>query len=101
MNNGRDESFPINGNFSKSDFMILESRCKDVEKKLNNTYGPKEGEIINYRWNPIRVYISGHTKSSDNIIFDVSVAVHSSYRVAMEAKEYLAALGYDAGKIRN
>lgn len=72
-----------------------------LKKKLNNTYGPKEGEIINYRWNPIRVYISGHTKSSDNIIFDVSVAVHSSYRVAMEAKEYLAALGYDAGKIRN
>ncbi|MEM8183743.1 hypothetical protein Q4R69_18645 [Morganella morganii subsp. sibonii] len=101
MNNGKDESFPINGDFSESDFLILESKCKDIENRLNNIHGPQDGEPVTYIWNPIRVYINSHAKSSDNTIFNVSIAVHSSYRIAIEAKEYLMELGYNVGNIKN
>lgn len=101
MNNGRDELYPISGNFSKAEFQNLESECKAIENKLNIFYGPKDGEEVNYFWNPIRVYVQSFSESAEGVIHNVRIGVHSSAAIACESRDQLKTLGYDAGNLLN
>ncbi|HID4048091.1 TPA: hypothetical protein ACXE9F_004624 [Pluralibacter gergoviae] len=99
MINGRDEMFAVNGDFSKADASILESNCANIEKKLNESHGPKPGEKFDWTWNPIRFYIYGSTETSAGVFNDIMIGVHSSPTVAREGREQLAKLGYDVGDL--
>lgn len=99
MINGRDETFAVKGEFSKSEASILISNCANIEKKLNEAYGPKPGEEVDYIWNPIRFYIHGSTESSTGVINEIIIGVHSSVTVAREGREQLAKLGYDVDEL--
>lgn len=99
MINGRDEIFAVNGAFSKSDASNLESNCANIEIKLNEMYGPKQGEKVTFLWNPIRFYIFRSTTSSTGEIYDIMIGVHSSAAVAREGRELLIKQGYDVGDL--
>ncbi|HHT0257315.1 hypothetical protein M3B69_01225 [Raoultella ornithinolytica] len=99
MINGRDEMFAVKGIFSKSKASILESNCANIEKKLNEKYGPKPEEQINYIWNPIRFYIHSSTTSSAGEINNIIIGVHSSITIAREGREQLIKLGYDVNDV--
>ncbi len=99
MINGRDEMFAVKGVFSKPEASILESNCSKIEKKLNETYGPKLGEQVDYIWSPIRFFIQSSTTSSDDSINDIIIGVHSSAAVARDGQEQLKKLGYDVGDL--